>query len=138
MRDLTWYSVFLHRVPRHLGLHSPVFVPIGQNLDPDIDISRNITAHGAIFALAGLLIVSVLGLDLPPPLPDRILRMVRLADSAGAHFVLAPIRDPMAERRMYLPFIGLLFIASNFCGAGRPRGTFLSARSRWFWWWKAR
>ena len=103
------------------------FVPVGQNLDPDIQISRNIMDHGAVFASGRLADRQRARVDLPPALPARFVWMVRLADSAGAQRPpWCRIRDPMAERRMYLPFIGLLFVTLEFLRrwkvlAERPR-----------------
>ena len=50
-----------------------------------------------------------------------------------------PIRDPMAERRLYLPFIGLLFITVEFLRRWKTRRNYADrARSVWCWWSKAR
>ena len=43
-----------------------------------------------------------------------------------------PIRDPMAERRMYLPFIGLLFITVEFLRRWKASRNVLD-RTRWRW-----
>jgi tetratricopeptide (TPR) repeat protein len=71
-------------------------------------------AHGAIFALAGLVIVSVLAWIYRRRFPlasyGWFVWLILLAPTSS----LVPIRDPMAERRMYLPFIGLLFVTLEF------------------------
>ena len=89
-------------------------IPVGQNLDPVVAISRNIVAHGAIFALAGLLIATVLAWIYRRRFPlasyGWFVWIILLAPTSS----FVPIRDPMAERRMYLPFIGLLFITVEF------------------------
>ncbi len=110
MRDLPWSQYFFTECRVIWDYVRLFFVPLGQNLDPDIDISRNIMAHGAVFALAGLLIVSVLAWIYRRSFPlasyGWFVWLILLAPTSS----LVPIRDPMAERRMYLPFIGLLFI----------------------------
>ncbi len=113
--------------------------PFGQNLDPDIAISRSVIAHGAIFGLAGLLAVSVLAWIYRRRFPlasyGWFVFLILLAPTSS----FVPIRDPMAERRMYLPFIGLLFDHRGISAALESVAeTCWSARSRWFWWWKAR
>ena len=114
MRDLTWAQYFFTECRVIWDYIRLFFIPLGQNLDPDIQISRNIAAHGAIFALAGLLIVSVLAWIYRRRFPlasyGWFVWLILLAPTSS----LVPIRDPMAERRMYLPFIGLLFIILEF------------------------
>ena len=89
-------------------------VPIGQNLDPQVDISRTILDHGAIIGLAALLAVSVLAWIYRRRFPlasyGWFVFLILLAPTSS----FVPIRDPMAERRLYLPFIGLLFITVEF------------------------
>jgi tetratricopeptide (TPR) repeat protein len=114
MRDLTWYQYFFTEC-RVVWAYVRLFlVPAGQNLDPDVDISQNIMAHGAVVALAALLIVTVLAWIYRRRFPlgsyGWFVWLILLSPTSS----LVPIRDPMAERRMYLPFIGLLFIALEF------------------------
>jgi Tfp pilus assembly protein PilF len=120
IQGLTWYQYFFTEC-RVIWDYLRLFVvPIGQNLDPDIDISRNITAHGAIFGLAGLLAVTVPAWIYRRRFPIAsygwFIFLILLAPTSS----FAPIRDPMAERRMYLPFIGLLFIAVEFLRRWKP------------------
>jgi tetratricopeptide (TPR) repeat protein len=87
------------------------FVPIGQNLDPDVKISRRLMMHGAVYALAALLVITALAWIFRRKFPlasyGWFAWLLLLAPTSS----FVPIRDPMAERRMYMPFIGLLFIA---------------------------
>jgi protein O-mannosyl-transferase len=110
MRDLPWSQYFFTECRVIWDYVRLFFVPLGQNLDPDVAISRSIMAHGAAFALAGLLIVSVLAWIYRRSFPlasyGWFVWLILLAPTSS----LVPIRDPMAERRMYLPFIGLLFV----------------------------
>jgi protein O-mannosyl-transferase len=114
MQGLTWYQYFFTQC-RVIWDYIRLYVlPIGQNLDPDIDISRSITSHGAIVGLAGLLAISVLAWIYRRRFPVAsygwFVFVILLAPTSS----FAPIRDPMAERRLYLPFIGLLFITVEF------------------------
>jgi tetratricopeptide (TPR) repeat protein len=114
IQGLTWYQYFFTQC-RVIWDYIRLFaVPVGQNLDPDIDISRSLIAHGAIIGLAGLLAVSVLAWIYRRRFPigsyGWFMFLILLAPTSS----FAPIRDPMAERRLYLPFIGLLFITVEF------------------------
>jgi Flp pilus assembly protein TadD len=114
MRDLTWYQYFFTECRVIWDYVRLFLIPAGQNLDPDVDISRNIMAHGAVFALAGLLIATVLAWIYRRRFPlasyGWFVWLILLAPTSS----FVPIRDPMFERRMYLPFIGLLFITVEF------------------------
>jgi len=114
MRGLKWYQYFYTECRVIWDYVRLFFIPAGQNLDPDVAISQNIMAHGAVFALAGLLIVTVLAWIYRRRFPIAsygwFVWLIFLAPTSS----FVPIRDPMAERRMYLPFIGLLFITVEF------------------------
>jgi len=114
MQGLTWYQYFFTEC-RVIWDYVRLFVfPIGQNLDPDIDISRGVVSHGAIFGLVGLLAVSILAWIYRRRFPIAsygwFVFLILLAPTSS----FVPIRDPMAERRLYLPFIGLLLITVEF------------------------
>ena len=114
LRHLTWYQYFFTEC-RVIWDYIRLFVvPIGQNLDPDIAISRSVLAHGALFGLAGLLAVSVLAWMYRRRFPIAsygwFVFLILLAPTSS----VVPINDPMAERRLYLPFIGLVLVAVGF------------------------
>ncbi|HEX5226694.1 MAG TPA: tetratricopeptide repeat protein [Bryobacteraceae bacterium] len=114
MRGLNWYQYFFTEC-RVIWDYIRLYVfPFGQNLDPDIKISRSILSHGAIIGLAGLIAVSVLAWIYRRRFPlgsyGWFIFIILLAPTSS----FVPIRDPMAERRLYLPFIGLLLITVEF------------------------
>lgn len=114
MAGLTWYQYFFTEC-RVIWVYIRLFVvPIGQNLDPDIEVSRNVTAHGAIFALTGLLAVSLLAWIYRRRFPIASYGWFAFLILIAPTSSFAPLRDPMAERRLYLPFLGLLLMSVEF------------------------
>lgn len=114
VKDFTWYQYFFTEC-RAIWKYIWMFLlPIGQNVDVDFGVSRTILDHGAIIALLGLLVLTVLAWIYR--------RQFRLASYGWFTFLIllaptssiVPIADPYAERRLYLPFIGLLLIAADF------------------------
>ena len=110
VKDLTWTSYFFTQC-RAIWMYLGKFVlPIHQNIDYDFAISRSLTGHGAIIGLLALLLVTVAAW--------MYRRRVPLASYGWFGFLIliaptssfVPIQDPLVERRLYLPFIGLVFI----------------------------
>jgi len=122
---VTWYQYFFTEC-RVLWDYLRLFVlPLGQNVDADVPVSRTILDHGAIFALAALVAVSVVAWIYR--------RRSALASYGWFTFLIllaptssfVPIQDPSAERRLYLPFIGLLFIVVDFIGRWKAKQSVL-------------
>lgn len=128
IEGLAWYQYFFTQC-RVIWDYVRLYVlPAGQNLDPDVEISGNIFAHGAIVGLAALLAVSVLAWIYRRRFPigsyGWFVFLLLLAPTSS----FVPILDPMAERRLYLPFIGLLLITVEFLRRWKPsRNTFVAA-----------
>jgi protein O-mannosyl-transferase len=120
MQGLTWYQYFFTEC-RVIWAYIRLYIfPVGQNLDPEVDISQSVTAHGAIIGLAALIAVSVLAWIYRRRFPIAsygwFVFLLLLAPTSS----FAPIRDPMAERRLYLPFLGLLLITVEFIRRWKP------------------
>jgi tetratricopeptide (TPR) repeat protein len=119
VQGLSWSDYFFTQC-RALWVYARLFVfPAGLNADPDFPISRSLTDHGAIFGLLGLLAAAGAALywRKQAPLAAFGLLAALLLFAPTSSFV--PIRDPLAERRLYLPFLGLLLVA--FEGVRRIR-----------------
>jgi len=127
MKDLTWYQ-YMFSQWRALGDYFRLFVlPTGQNLDYDFPISHSILEHGALFALAVL--VAAIG-------AAWYFRR-RFALISYGFFValilfgptssVIPIRDLLVERRMYLPFVGLVLMALGLLSLWKAPPTTLAA-----------
>jgi len=86
-----------------------VVAPVGQNADPDVAISRGAepAALAGVAALAAITVLAwVFRRRFPLAALGWLLFLVMLAPTSS----IVPIRDPMAERRMYFPFLGLLLV----------------------------
>ena len=110
LKEFTWYQYFFTECRVIWNYLWMFLLPIGQNLDPDFQISRSITDHGAIIAILGLLAVTIAAWVYRRRFPlasyGWFVFLILIAPTSS----FVPIHDPYAERRLYLPFIGLLFI----------------------------
>ncbi len=90
------------------------FLPIGQNVDPDVPLSHTILEHGAIAGLLALaaLVTGAWIYRKRFPLASFGVFVFILLIAPTSSFV--PLADVMAERRAYLPLIGLLLVCCEF------------------------
>lgn len=87
------------------------FLPFGQNIDPDIPISSGLLDQGAIFGLAALVAVTVAAWIYRKRWPLASFGVFVFLLLIAPTSSVIPIRDVLAERRVYLPFLGLILIA---------------------------
>lgn len=114
VKGITWYEYFFTQCRAIFVYLRLVVLPYGQMIDYDFAISRTIWQHGAVFGLAALTAISAAAW--------LYRRRWPLASFGWFAFLLllaptssfVPIQDPLAERRLYLPMIGLLAIALEF------------------------
>jgi tetratricopeptide (TPR) repeat protein len=114
MKDLTWYQ-YLFTQFRALFVYIANFVlPVNLNLDWEFPISRTILDRGAVFGLAALAGLTAAAWHYRKRFPlagyGYFLFLVLLLPTSS----ILPIKDPVADRRMYLPMIGLILIAIDF------------------------
>jgi Tfp pilus assembly protein PilF len=90
------------------------FLPFGQNVDPDIPVSQGPFDGGAIFGLVAfvVLIAAVWIFRKRYPLAAYGVCVFLLLIAPTSSVI--PIRDVLAERRVYLPFLGLILIVLDF------------------------
>jgi tetratricopeptide (TPR) repeat protein len=90
------------------------FLPFGQNIDPDVRVSHSLFEHGAIFGLIALIALVAAAWIYRKRFPlasfGILVFLLLIAPTAS----IVPIRDPLAEHRLYLPFLGLLLICAEF------------------------
>jgi tetratricopeptide (TPR) repeat protein len=114
VKEFTWYQYFFTECLVIWDYLRMFLLPIGQNLDVDFPISRSITDHAAIVAILALLALTVAAWIYRRRFPlasyGWFVFLILIAPTSS----FVPIKDPFAERRLYLPFIGLLFITVEF------------------------
>jgi tetratricopeptide (TPR) repeat protein len=110
IKEFTWYQYFFTQC-RALFVYIGMFVlPVNLTADWDFPISRTILDRGAIFGLLALLALAAAAW--------RYRRRFPLASYGYFAFLLLmsptssilPIKDPIAERRLYFSMFGLLLI----------------------------
>jgi tetratricopeptide (TPR) repeat protein len=87
-----------------------LLLPYGQNVDHDFAVSTTPTAHGAAIGLVALLLAVAAAVYYRRRFPlgsyGFLTFLLLLAPTSS----FVPILDVVAERRLYLPFIGLLLV----------------------------
>ena len=110
----TWYQ-YLFTEFRAVFVYLRLFIaPFGQSADYDFPVSHTLLEHGAIFYAAALLALAILAFIYRKRYPVAsygfFLTLILLAPTSS----FIPIKDPLAERRMYLPFIGIALVVSEW------------------------
>lgn len=112
--DFTWYQ-YLFTQFRAFFVYLRLFVfPVNQSVDYDFPVSHSLLEHGALFY--GLALLGLIGIAIhyrkrfPVACYGFLLTLILFAPTSS----FVPIRDPLTERRMYLPFIGLVLISCDF------------------------
>jgi protein O-mannosyl-transferase len=127
---VTWFQYFFTQCRVIWEYIFAFLFPFWLNVDADVPISQNIVDHGAIIGLIGLLAVSAAAWIYRRRFPlasyGWFVFLLLLAPTSS----IVPIVDPYAERRLYLPFIGLLLIVAEFVPRWKAgRGTIVAVLS---------
>ncbi len=116
MKEFTWYQ-YLFTQFRVLFVYIYSFLlPANLNIDWEFPISRTLFDQGSVFGLVGLLGLAGLAWVYRRRFPlagyGYFVFLVLLAPTSS----ILPIKDPIADRRMYLPMVGLILIAIDLLG----------------------
>src|SRR5450432_1172954 len=110
MKDLTWYQ-YLFTQFRAVFVYIGTFLfPVHLTLDWDFPISKTILDHGSIVGLVVLAALAAAAWHFRSRFPLAALGYFVFLLLLSPTSSILPIRDPVAERRMYLPMLGLLLI----------------------------
>ena len=111
MKDFTWYQYLFTQFRAIFAYLFNFLLPVNLNVDWDFPISHSIFEHGAIFGLAGLLVLATAAWRYRRGFPlagyGYFVFLVLLSPTSS----ILPIKDPIADRRMYLPMLGLILIS---------------------------
>jgi tetratricopeptide (TPR) repeat protein len=114
MKDLPWYAYFFTQW-RALWVYLRLFLfPVNLNADYYFPISQTPMDHGAIFGLVGLLVLVGAAFVYRKKYPLAFYGLVVFLLLIAPTSSIVPIKDPVAERRLYLPFLGLALAACDF------------------------
>lgn len=110
MKDFTWYQYFFTEC-RALFVYPFEFLfPVRLTADWGFPISKTVFAHGAIFGLIALAALAALAWHFRRRFPlaayGFFVYLVLMAPTSS----ILPIKDAVAERRLYFSMIGLLLI----------------------------
>src|ERR1700690_1486148 len=114
VQGFTWLQSFYSQW-RAVWLYIRLFVlPYGQNVDHDFAVSRTLLDHGAIVGLAALLVAVAAAIYYRRRFPLASYGFLAFLLLLAPTSSFVPILDLVAERRVYLPFIGLLLVVVEF------------------------
>ncbi len=113
MRELPWNHYFYTQWRAIWVYVRMFFLPYGQSADHDFAISRSPLDHGAIVGLLALIGMAAAAWLLRRRYPlasfGILIFLVLLAPTSS----VVPIKDPLAERRLYLPMLGLVLVCAE-------------------------
>lgn len=114
LKDFTWYQ-YLFTEWRVFFVYLGLFLlPVWQTIDYDFAISHSPLDHGAVFYLLAILALTGAAVYVRKRFPlasfGFLLFVLMLLPTSS----VIPIRDVVADRRLYLPMTGLLFICAEF------------------------
>jgi tetratricopeptide (TPR) repeat protein len=116
LKDFTWYQYLFTQFRVLFAYIFNFLLPVNLNIDWDFPISRTLFDRGAVFGLAGLLALAALAWYYRRRFPlagyGYLVFLVLLAPTSS----ILPIKDPIADRRMYLPMLGLILVALDLLG----------------------
>lgn len=119
--NVTWYQYGFTQARAFFTYLRLAIIPLGQSIDHDYAISHTILEHGALFYLAALVALVTLCIAWRRRYPlacfGLFMTLVLLAPTSS----IVPIVDPLVERRMYLPLIGLILIGCEIASHVRVR-----------------
>jgi tetratricopeptide (TPR) repeat protein len=110
MKDVPWHE-YLFTQFRVFFVYLKLFLfPTGQAIDYDFPLSHSIFDPGSILGLIGILALIAAAVHFRHRYPLACFGLLVFVILLAPTSSVIPIKDPIAERRAYLPMIGLLLI----------------------------
>lgn len=114
IKDFTWYQYFFTEC-RAFWVYIRLFLfPIGLRVDYDFPISRTVLEHGTLVGLVAILAAAGAAFYYRRRYPLAAFGFFAFVILMAPTSSFMPIQDPVAEHRLYLSMIGLLFIVLEF------------------------
>jgi Tfp pilus assembly protein PilF len=128
MKDLTWYQYLFTEFRAIFVYIREFFLPFGLNVDWDFPISHSIFDHGAIVGMIVLLVLMAAAWHWRRGFPLASYGFFAFLVLMLPTSSILPIRDPIAERRLYFASIGLLLVTADLARRIKlPRATLTAA-----------
>jgi protein O-mannosyl-transferase len=128
LKDLTWYQYFFTECRALLVYIREFVLPFGLTADWDFPISRTILDRGAVFGLAALLALAAAAWHYRRRYPLAAFGFFAFLVAMAPTSSIMPIRDPIAERRLYFGILGLILAAAGLLSRVKlPRATLAAA-----------
>src|ERR1019366_1405626 len=134
LKEFTWYQYFFTQC-RALWVYIGLFLlPVNLSADWDFAISRTVLDKGAIAGLVALVAVAAAAWHWRRRFPlagyGYFAFLVLMAPTSS----ILPIKDPVAERRLYFAILGLLLILVDALARLRvERKALAVAAAAWHW-----
>jgi tetratricopeptide (TPR) repeat protein len=113
LKDFAWYQYLFTQFRAICVYLRLFFLPFGQSVDYDFPVSHNLLEYGAVFYGIFLLALLVCAIYYRKRYPVAcygfLMALLLLAPTSS----VMPIKDTLAERRLYLPFIGLVLVVCD-------------------------
>ncbi len=97
------------------------FLPVNQNVDPDVRTSESLLEPSVILSLLLILLVLACGWVLRKRYPLAALGIFIWFTALLPTSSIIPLRDLMAEHRVYLPMVGAALLAASLPGMLSPK-----------------
>jgi protein O-mannosyl-transferase len=94
-------------------------VPVGLSIDHDFPVSHTVFQHGAVFWMLLLAATIVAAWRVRHKYPLACFGLFFFLLGLAPTSSIVPIADPLADRRMYLPLVGLILIVIEACRSVR-------------------
>ena len=113
LKDFTWYQYFFTQW-RAIFVYLRLFLfPSNLTLDWDFPISHTVLEHGALVWLVALLALVAAAWHFRARFPLACYGFFAFLILLAPTSSILPIRDPVAERRLYFAMLGLLLIVAD-------------------------